>query len=232
MVDWEGNMVEPKDRVKILLSDFDEDEGMSAAAVIGSLESRAIDEHLDQINETSWDQFKIGDEYCGMDVSPIYNAQSLSARLEEKVHDSNFKMSIGATITRASRYLVDDCSDTEPESEDEDDSEIDEEDMDQLLAGNLNFDDVMANVSATHARMTRNTSPEHLSKVWQIDHETAKRTLDVTSQHCERSATEELSRNFSTNDWMLQYHRLNCSLFSDTIFTSIKSKCHNTCAQV
>jgi hypothetical protein len=50
--------------------------------------------------------------------------------LEEQAQDSHFKMSIGATIAHDSRYLVDDCDDTE--SEDEDDAETNEEDLDQL----------------------------------------------------------------------------------------------------
>ena len=57
--------------------------------------------------------------------------------------------------------------------------------------------------SAASAKRIRGVSPEHLSRVWRIDHETAKKTLDVTMQHVIRQDDPKLSRNYGTGDHML-----------------------------
>ena len=53
----------------------------------------------------------------------------------------------------------------------------------------------------------------HLSKIWGIDIETARRTLKVTTQ-LRQQDTGSLSRNFSTNDHMLRYKQINCAFFT------------------
>ena len=63
----------------------------------------------------------------------------------------------------------------------------------------------------------------HLSKIWGIDIETARRTLEVTTQ-LRQQDTRCLSRNFSKNDRMLQYKRINCDLFTYTYFVTRKAK--------
>ena len=63
----------------------------------------------------------------------------------------------------------------------------------------------------------------HLSKIWGIDIETARRTLEVTTQ-LRQQDTGSLSRNFSTNDRMLRYKRINCAFFTDTYFVTGKAK--------
>jgi hypothetical protein len=120
-------------------------------------------------------------------------------------------MSIGATTPFSSSYLVDEPLD----------------DVDEPL------DDFMA--SATHARMTRDTDAEHLSKIWRIDLDTAKRTLATTSQHCARTPASDLSRNYSTNNRMLQYKRIGEFFYMDTFYATQKankSTRGNTCCQL
>ena len=51
-------------------------------------------------------------------------------------------------------------------------------------------------------------SSDQLSKVWKIGLDSAKRTLGVTTQRCKRSDDLTLSRNYSTNDWILRYKRI------------------------
>ena len=62
-----------------------------------------------------------------------------------------------------------------------------------------------------------------LSKIWGIDIETAWRTLEVTTK-LRQQDTGSLSRNFSTNDRMLRYKRINCAFFTDTYFVTGKTK--------
>ena len=77
--------------------------------------------------------------------------------------------------------------------------------------------------SAT-AGKSRGVSPELLSKVFRIDHDTAKRTLEVTTQLNKRDAHTSLSRTFGTNDRMLRYPRIDSIFFMDTFYCTKKAK--------
>src|SRR5687768_1519799 len=68
-------------------------------------------------------------------------------------------------------------------------------------------------VSATFAEASKGVSPEHLSKIWRIDHDTAKQTIDTTTQLVKRSVLDHLSRNYSTNNKLLRYKRINQHFF-------------------
>ena len=59
--------------------------------------------------------------------------------------------------------------------------------------------------------------------VWGIYIETARRTLKGTTQ-LRQQDTGSLSRNFSKNDRMLRYKRINCAFFTDTYFVTCKAK--------
>ena len=63
----------------------------------------------------------------------------------------------------------------------------------------------------------------HLSKIWGIGIETARRTHEVTTQ-LRQQDTGSLSQNFSTNYRMLRYKRTNCAFFTDTYFLTGKAK--------
>ena len=89
--------------------------------------------------------------------------------------------------------------------------------------------------SAAHARPTKTISPEHLSKVWKIDLRTAKNTLGVTSQHSPRPTDPKLSRNYTTNNRMLRYKRIDEYFFMDTFLATRKAQRSvrgNTCCQL
>ena len=90
----------------------------------------------------------------------------------------------------------------------------------------LNLD---GNVSAL-AYCTRGVTPDHLSKLWRIDIEAAKKTLEITTQLRKHEVDDPLTRNFSTNDRMFQYKRINTHFFTDTFFVMKKAKstCGNT----
>ncbi len=91
-----------------------------------------------------------------------------------------------------------------------------------------------ANASATHAAPPKGISPEILSKVFRIDHDTARRTIDVTTQFNRRDPNSSISRNFSTNDRAQRYRRINSFFFTDTFYVTAraKSKRGNTCMQI
>ena len=80
----------------------------------------------------------------------------------------------------------------------------------------------------------RGVSPEHLSKIWSIDVETAKRTIDITSQHYKHHHPDHLRRQYSTNDRMQRHKRINTHFFMDTFFCfwkgclALRSQVHAT----
>ena len=90
-------------------------------------------------------------------------------------------------------------------------------DMDDGLFINLE-------ASAANASRMGGVSEEHLAKVWRLNEDEARRALEVTSQLCKQDANSTLSRQFSTNDRMLWYWRLNSTLFMDTFFVTKKAK--------
>ena len=66
-------------------------------------------------------------------------------------------------------------------------------------------------------------TPERLSKIWSIDIETAKRTIDLTSQHVKHEGSDHLKRWYSTNDRMLRYKRIRTHFFMGTFEVTAKA---------
>ena len=58
-------------------------------------------------------------------------------------------------------------------------------------------------MSATHAGKPKGVNADHLSKVWRIGLDTARRTLEATTQSSNRKYNPTLSRDYGTNDRML-----------------------------
>jgi hypothetical protein len=94
MLDWEGNLMDKKDRVEVLLSQVPEDQEMSAAAVISDVEARAIDKNLKEGPSLVSDN---GYDWVPNEVSPIYDPDHLCYALQAKAEESHFKASIGST---------------------------------------------------------------------------------------------------------------------------------------
>jgi hypothetical protein len=242
MLDWEGNIIDKKDRVQILLDEVHEDKAMAITASISKVEATAIDNNLEGVDPI----FAPNDgRTLNGNESPTYDAEFLSHALEEKAVESHFKASIGATVAQNGSYIFegvpdlmareDDSSISDSEDGDdlEDDSSSSGHDDDRVLIGEIDLDDIMA--SAAHARPRRTVDAEHLSKIWKIDLETAKRTLNVTSQNATRTPDASLSRNYATNDKMLRYTRIKEYFFMDTFFATKKagkSSRGNSCCQL
>ena len=72
-----------------------------------------------------------------------------------------------------------------------------EEDMDAFFA------------SGVHQGPEVGVEARHLSKVWQISYEDAKRTTDATTQHGTHHPNPVMNQNYTTNDQMLRYRRIN-----------------------
>ena len=151
---------------------------------------------------------------------------------------SQLKRAVGSTYSFDTIHLADDdLSDTtSPEHH-----EVEHMDVQQIhdslyqhsKEGTINVDDII--VSAVHAGRHQGVKPPHLAKLCHIGENTAKQTLDITSQKSVRTDNPKLSRNYGTNDWILRYKHLKEHFFMDTLFATSKAKRFSrghTCAQL
>ena len=75
--------------------------------------------------------------------------------------------------------------------------------------------------------------PQLLARNWGIDLQTAKRTVNVTTQRSVRIVLHPtLSRRFRTNDRQLRYRRLPIDCFTDTLISNTKLRRNDLYAQV
>ena len=74
----------------------------------------------------------------------------------------------------------------------------------------------------TNTSRPRGVTPEHLSKVWRISPEDARRTIDTTTQTSVRTQDPTLSHNYGTKDCMLRYQCVQDYIFMDTFFATKK----------
>jgi hypothetical protein len=249
MLDWEGHMVQRKDRVEILLQDIPEDTVMTASVQVSSMESNAIDSVFESTSVTHdeeahpcWEPIpRVADEVLRAleSVSPILDDQTLYGRLSATADMGRFKASIGSTNVSKSKYLIDDDLRNAPDTDDDKSATNDESgaDLDQLYEcatrGEIDLDSVF--VSAAHAGRPKGVNPEHLSKIWKIDLKAAERTLEMTTQHSKRTDNPKLSRNYGTNDRMLRFKQIHEYFFMDTFFATKKagkSSRGHTCCQL
>ena len=75
-------------------------------------------------------------------------------------------------------------------------------------------------------------TPEVLSRKWNIGMESARNTIEATTQMGVRTAIHPLIRRYRTDLFSLKYRRLAVRFYSDTLFSNIKSLNQNTCAQL
>jgi hypothetical protein len=251
MPDWEGNLIEEKHRKRIILSDIEDDTAMAASVKIGSVETRLVDQaferDLDDFERPKQPYLEIwraADQVFSVlaTIDPILNDETLWERLHERAELGKFQASIGSTHVANNDYLVfdDKTASTDPSTDDDDQwpEEIQEEEildglMEGALDGNVDLDEIMA--SAIQGRWHQGVKPEHLSKIWRIDIEIAKRMMDITSQTSIRTDNPKIAKNYGTNDHMLRYKRINDYFFMDTFFatkTAGKSSRGHSCCQL
>ena len=197
MLDWEGNIVERKDREHILLSDIERDEAMAASVQVGSIKIKAINLVMETMNEglevphPCYEHVpQEADQISSIlaSVSPVLNDQTLYSRMAERANLGRFQASIGSTNATDSAYLVDTVDDNKSQddeaSNDDDSSNEDDLLFDDIykgsLRGEIDLDDIM--VSTAHTGRSNGIDAKHLSKTWRLDLETAKQTLAITSQ--------------------------------------------------
>ena len=116
-------------------------------------------------------------------------------------------------------------------------STTDNENLEAIISsilGEAEIEKVNSIVSAINAGKPSGPSASTLSKLWLVFEPLAKGALDQNTQLCRQSADNIMSRQFSTNDRMLRYRRLQSVFFTDTMFATPKAKSTRgyTCCQV
>ena len=131
---------------------------------------------------------------------------NFSQSLSNRADQSKFGVSVGSTTTRIGLTDV----------------------------GALFEDPTIVEVSAVHEELPKGVNPVDLAMVWQINAETARHTLDITTQLKQQDTDGNLAHNFSMNDRMLRYRQINSHLFTDTLFVTKRAKSTrgNTCMQL
>ena len=89
--------------------------------------------------------------------------------------------------------------------------------------------------SSVHGGSEVGIDSKHLSKVWRISYEDTKHTIDATTQHGTHQPNPVTNQNYTTNDRMLRYRRIQQYFFMDTFFVTKKggtSSRGNTCCQL
>lgn len=248
MLDWEGEMIPARERRSILLEDIDEDLQVSSLFNISASESTAIDSNMISVEEevVRSENFQRipqeADEVANTlsSISPMLDDTLLCQRLNQRSEISSMMASLGSTNARNSRYLFDEENpedNTDAINNDDLNPPTDDEFMnnfqESIKRGDVDLDEIMA--SGISAGKSRGVKAEHLSKIWKIDVDTARRTLDVTTQHSRHKDNPKLARNYGTNDRMLRYKRVNEYFFTDTFFATKKggrSSRGHTCCQL
>jgi hypothetical protein len=228
----------------MLLSDIPEDVAVTASLQVSSAEARTIDNVFgrnctthDEEAHPCWQPMpREADEVASVlaSVSPTLDDRTLHERLAAKAYLGKFKESIGSSNAMGDEHLIETVDEDESVTQalDDDDNmsvsdspEDEDQWMDDLCEnvakGEIDLDEIM--VSASHAGKPKGVDPAHLSKTWKIDLKTAEKTLEVVSQTNQRTDNPKLSRNYGTNDRMLQHKRINEHFFMDTFFANSKA---------
>jgi hypothetical protein len=244
MLDWEGNVVDKKDRVKFMLSDIEISSSTLLQSQISSVESNVInqilaDDDLERSISTMTSYHEVpraANEVASIltEISPILDDKTLCELMHKRADLGRYQSAIGSTNASSSQYLFDTLSAVENElPRTDDEGALIDWLHEGAVNGTLDLDAVMA--SSAHARQSRGVDAEHLSKVWRVDIDTAREVVGTTTQHNTRTEHPTLSRNYGTNDKMLRYKRINEYFYMDTFFATSKagkSSRGNTCCQL
>ena len=118
-------------------------------------------------------------------IPPTLNNALLYDSLRNIAEMEKFKSFVGSTNGTTSQFLVEDDTKAMEPSTDNDLSVYSTYMLYDLYAkatkGNIYIDDIM--VSADHASRPKGIYASHLSKIWIINLDSAKRTLEVTSEN-------------------------------------------------
>ena len=86
-----------------------------------------------------------------------------------------------------------------------------------LVLGDNDVNTIHSTIGAIQATRGKVVSKDHLSKIWVISQDITNGEINQTTQLFRHHADNNLSRQFSTNDRMLQYKRIKSVFFTDML---------------
>ena len=98
-----------------------------------------------------------------------------------------------------------------------------------------NHDNFCASVSSVTGGAASDLSPQFLAKIWSIKEDQAKSVLESNTHLQRHSGDSSLSRQYSTNDRMLRYKRIDSLFYTDTFFVTKEARSrprNNSCMQL
>ena len=137
-------------------------------------------------------------------ISMVLVEPSTVSMMERRMEIGNDCMTMGMRNVSSSQYIT---LDSEEEQSSDDDAYIDH---------NKYF------VSGIKATTPHGVDATHLSKVWQISHDDAKWTLQVTTQHSLWPTDPTLAENYGMNDQMLWYKCMKDYFYMNIFFMAKK----------
>ena len=196
IVDWEGNIRERNHSdVKIVLDEIDDN--YQNQYKISSIETQHMDKVLKARSQCiNNNMFKTNELSI---ISSVLCPHLLTSMIEARANLGSDAINIGAMNCCDGNYL-DNGDDAIKENEfpmtmdmfqDAMDGLDSEEDMDAFFA------------SGVHGGPEVGIDARHLSKVWRISYEDAKRTIDATTQHGTHHPNPVMNQNYTMNDQML-----------------------------
>ena len=99
-----------------------------------------------------------------------------------------------------------------------------------MITGNESYPGISL-LSTAKNRHKGPVTPQLLQRQWGIGIETARRTIENTTQLAIRSAVHPLRRRYRTDLLSLHYRRFDDTVYTDTLFSKYVSRLGNTCAQ-
>lgn len=205
MLDYDGNIAQPSRRTRYLMEPDKDDSSMPEVSAVDW--DSAVDANISTSFQPN--EFDNPDE-----VSNLAEALSLRGEI------SKIFGSIGSC--NANSETPDDIFENKPIFTSLDDIEA------QFSK------DINPTVSAANAELPKGVKKEILSKLWSITDDVASNVIDHNTQLNRQNADNSLSRQFSTNDRMLRYKRINSTFYTDTMYATAKGKSTrgNKCCQV
>ena len=137
-------------------------------------------------------------------------AEAFSKSLTDRLESSKFGMSIGSIKA----YVEGSC------------------DLFNPVYANIDY--FKSQIDMAQGSKAKTISPEFLSKMWNIHPDLSAKTLNQTTQLNRQGSDNDLSQNFSTNDCMIRYKRINGQFFTNNLFATAKVKLTrvNICCQI
>ena len=171
MIDWEGNMIEPRHRARIIVDELpNANDAIVASIMISKIESKIVDDNIVHQNDT-FDNCMIADNTCDnihvvlSGISAIHDPVQMYDKLLQRRNIGTFAASIGSTtIGSNSPYVSDD--DTTVLTLDSDYNRSDNSLLNDLDLDNfdIDFDEIVSTAGATIASKSLGVTSQHLRK--------------------------------------------------------------------